>query len=294
MRSARRWLAAGLVSTGMAVLSLPSVAAANGLLDVYQDLAEARLSPAPLVPTAVPRALSPLDRTLSGGPSRRGNGYSLRIVHYAPGGPDAIIALQRGEFKTLAAALRDYTKRLGFHSRSTRVRGKRGYLLTRRLGPTQWWLVWVERGQVYAIGTGTPKKISLKQLRATAEGLEPVEHSYLGSSIDEQYNELGGILVTTQRTVSGHLDWSAQCHTADGFDRAAHAGSADVVLLARRGGSTFSFDVAKLGKPAGWSGTVAGTISESAITLNLHATGTFGDASCDTGPVSLVLDRRSR
>jgi hypothetical protein len=50
--------------------------------------------------------------TLSG--SRRSSGYAWRLVRYSPSGPDAIIAPERGAFKTIAATLR-YDRRLGFH-----------------------------------------------------------------------------------------------------------------------------------------------------------------------------------
>src|SRR5688572_7380172 len=105
-----------------------------------------------LVPTVAPPSLQPLDRTITLGQSRRRSGYGLRLVHYTPEGPDAIVALEGGSFRSVRAALRE-GRRLGFRARRTRVRGRRGHLLTRRLGPRQWSLVWAERGVVYTIGT---------------------------------------------------------------------------------------------------------------------------------------------
>ena len=125
----------------------------------------------PLVPTTVPRSLEPAAQTITASPSRGAGSYAIRIVHYAAGGPDAVIALAGGESKTLKAALRDFGT-FSYRRRATRIRRHRGYVLTRKRGVTERWLLWAEDGGIYSIGTGTPKKVSLKQLRATAEGLE--------------------------------------------------------------------------------------------------------------------------
>jgi hypothetical protein len=47
--------------TAVALLGVPAVAEAS-FLDTYQRLAERRLSPAPLVPTRIPKAFRPIDR----------------------------------------------------------------------------------------------------------------------------------------------------------------------------------------------------------------------------------------
>jgi hypothetical protein len=140
----RGFLWVGLASIAAVALSVLAPASAD-VLSEYQRFAARHLRPAPLVPTAVPGVLSPLARTFTLSGSRSRSGYAWRLVHYSPSGPDAIIALERGAFKTIAATL-CYHRRLGFKSRPTRVRGHRGYLLTRKLGPTQWSLVWMEGG----------------------------------------------------------------------------------------------------------------------------------------------------
>jgi hypothetical protein len=288
MRGFRR---AGLASIATIALSVPASAGAD-VLSGFQRLAARHLRPAPLVPTAVPGSLSPLGRTFTLSGSRSRSGYAWRLVHYSANGPDAIIALERGAFKTVAATLR-YDRRLGFKARPTRVRGHRGYLLTRKLGPTQWSLVWMEGGVVYEMGTGTPKKISVEQLRATASGLDHLERDYVGSHYDANDNELGAVLVTTRHTVSGEVSWSAQCTLPDGSLTTAHAGTADITVL-RRQGNAFSFDIAShLLRPDAWSGTVSGVVGPNAITLNLHASGVFDGSTCDTGPVSLTLDQHA-
>ena len=273
------------VSTALAALSLPAPAGA-GVLDAYQRLAERRLSPAPLVPTAVPRSVSPIDRTVQNGTTRGGRGYSIRLVHYDRNGPDAIIVVNGGEFRTLRAILRDH-RRLGFRApRRTRVRGRRAYLLSRRLGPLTRSLVWVERGVVYSIGSGTPKKVSLANLRSTARGLDRLEREWIGGSSDPESSS-GGIAVTTEHTITADVQFEAKCAAPGSSATTVRAGQARVALMRRRGNS-FAFAVA-----APWTGTVTGTISPSAITLEVRAGATIDGEACDSGPLSLTLDRRA-
>jgi hypothetical protein len=270
------------VSVALAGLSLPAPARAS-VLDTYQRLAARGVSPAPLVPTTVPSTLAPADRTIDAGTTRGGRGYAIRIVHYGPG----------GEFRTLRASLRDH-RRLGFRApRRTRIRGRRGYLLTRRLGPLVRSLVWVEGGVVYSIGSGTPKKVSLAQLRATARGLDRLERDWFGSSSDPDSSS-GASAVTTRRTVTVHVDFEASCAPPGSSATTVRVGQAEVTLM-RRQGNSFSFEIAEHRRGTGeWSGTVTGTIAPSAITLNLRATGTVDGDVCDSGPVTLTLDQRQR
>ena len=280
------------VSVALAGLSLPAPARAS-VLDTYQRLAARGVSPAPLVPTTVPSTLAPADRTIDAGTTRGGRGYAIRMVHYGPEGPDAVIALAGGEFRTLRASLRDH-RRLGFRApRRTRIRGRRGYLLTRRLGPLVRSLVWVEGGVVYSIGSGTPKKVSLAQLRATARGLDRLERDWFGSSSDPDSSS-GASAVTTRRTVTVHVDFEASCAPPGSSATTVRVGQAEVTLM-RRQGNSFSFEIAEHRRGTGeWSGTVTGTIAPSAITLNLRATGTVDGDVCDSGPVTLTLDQRLR
>jgi len=271
-------------------LSAPAAASAD-VLDAYSELALRRLSPAPLVPTTVPRSVTPLDRTIDGSSSRRRSGYGLRMVHYGASRPDAIVVLEGGSFKTMKARFRD-AKRLGFKTRKTRVRGRRGYLLTRHLGPTQRELAWVEGGRVYTLGSGTPRKVSLKQLRTTAAGLEPLGRDYLGGHADPD-NSSEGFAVTTKRTVTTRVSWEAQCVEPGGTYSEIRVGNARATLVPRQG-NAFSFDIAQYRFGSGaWNGTVSGTISSTAIALTIRATATIGGLACDSGVVSIALDRRS-
>jgi hypothetical protein len=268
----------------LVALSAPARSSAD-VLTVYEDLAERRLSPAPLVPTDIPASLAPLDTTIASSPNRRRSGYGLRMARDSGGG-GAVILLEGGTFKTVSGALRD-GRRLGFKARRTRVRGHRGYLLTRHLGPTQWMLVWVEDRRVYTLGTGTPRKVPLKKLRATAADLEQLGSDYMGTHADPDNSSEGHVL-TTEHAVTAWVTWEAPCAAPDGSSAGIRAGSARVTLLPFRA-NAFAFDIAT--DP--WSGTVSGTVAPAAITLTIQANGSFEGFTCDTGPLSITLDRRS-
>ena len=283
----RRTLGSGsVIAVSIALAGLSPAPARAGVVDTYQRLAERGLSPAPLVPTKVPPAVSPVDRTISNGTTRGARGYSLRIVHYGPNGPDAVVVVTGGEFRSMRALLRDHG-RLGFRApRPTRVRGHRGYLLTRRLGPLTRTLAWVERGIVYSIGSGTPRKISLANLRSTARGLDRLERDWIGGSSDPDSSS-GAFAVTTEHTISVDVEFEASCTFSP---RVGQAG----VTLMRRSGNRFAFDIAEHRKGSDpWAGTITGTITPTAITLDIRATGTIDGEACDSGPLTLTLDRRA-
>ena len=270
----------------LAALSLPAASSADVLTE-YQALAKRRLSPAPLVPTAVPRSVAPLDRTIAPSPSRRRKGYGLRMTN---GAQNAVVVLEGGSFKNVKAALRD-GKRLGFKARRTRVRGRRGYLFTRHLGPTQWLLVWVEDGRVYTLGTGTPRKVSLKQLRATAADLEHLGRYYIGAP-DDPDNSSEGEALTTEHAVTARVAWEAQCVAADGSPAGLRVGNARVTML-RHQGNDFTFDIAQHRAGTGaWNGSVSGTVSPTAISLTIRATASIEGMTCDSGQLSFALDRQ--
>ena len=172
------------------------------------------------------------------------------------------------------------------------MRGHRGYLLTRHLGPTQWLLVWVEDRRVYTLGTGTPRRVSLEQLRATAAGLDHLGRDYMGTPADPE-NSSEGHAVTTDRAVTAYVVWEARCVVPGGTATEIRVGQARVTML-RRQGNAFTFDIAqhRVGT-APWSGTVSGTISSTAIALTIQATGSIDGLACDTGVISFPLDRHS-
>jgi hypothetical protein len=279
-------------SCGLAALALlgaPAVAGAD-LLDTYQRLAERRLSPAPLVPTAIPRAFRPIARAPEPGTTIAGRGYAVRLVHQGPEGPDAVIEVSGGEYRTLRALFAE-RRRQGFSSRRMRVRGRRGYVLTRRLGPLNRELAWVERGVVYTVGSGTPRKVSLRSLRSTAAGLDRLERDYFGGAADPD-NSSDALAVTTKRTVTANVSFEAMCTAPGSTEPYPRVGIAEVTLL-RRQGNTFAFDIATNRRSAEpWAGTITGTISPTAITLDVRAIATIEGDQCDTGALTLRLDDR--
>jgi hypothetical protein len=277
--------------TAVALLSVPAAADAD-FIDTYQRLAERRLSPAPLVPTVIPRAFRPIKRSPENGTTIRGRGYAVRLVHQGPAGPDAVIEVSGGEFRTIRALKRE-RRREGYGKvRRTHVRGRRGYLLTRRAGIRTRELAWVERGVIYTIGSGSPRTISLRNLRSTAAGLDRLERDYFGGAADPD-NTSDAIAVTTKRTVTARVSFEATCAPPGSTAVSVRVGTAEVTLL-RRQGDAFSFDIAthRLGS-APWTGTVNGAITPAAITLDVRATGTIDGEVCDTGPLSLTLDGRA-
>jgi hypothetical protein len=143
----------------------------------------------------------------------------------------------------------------------------------------------VERGVVYTLGSGTPRRVSLSELRKMAAGLERVGASYLGSSSDPD-SETSAVAVTTQRTVTLNLDFQANCAAPGSPYPSIRAGSTSVTLLERQGDS-FAFDITR----DGWEGSVTGAVAPSAITLDVRTSGTFDGMSC-SGAETLTLDRR--
>ena len=279
--------------TAVALLGVPAAAEAEDLLGTYQRIAERRLSPAPLVPTAIPRAFRPIERSAEVGTTIGGRGYAVRLVHQGPARPDAVIEVSGGEFRSLRALVRE-ARRQGYGPpRRTRVRGQRGYLLTRRLGTLTRELAWKEGGVVYSLGSGTPRKVSLRSLRSTAAGLDRLERDYFGGAADPE-NSSDATAVTTKTTVTATVSFEATCAAPGSTAVGVRVGRAEVTLL-RRQGDAFTFDIATHRRGSGdWTGTVTGTISPGAITLNVSATATIDGELCDTGPLTLTLDGRFR
>jgi hypothetical protein len=275
------------------VLVVPA-AHADGL-ETLQSLAKRNIKPAPLVPTTAPGILTPLSVTLTTSPALSKHGYALRMVHYTAYGPDAVIALSRGDYKTVRAALHDLTKPQGFTAKRTRIRGKRGYLLTGHHDVREWELLWSEDGRVYEMGTGTPKKISVKKLRATAAGLDHLERDYVGDFYDQNTgNDFGVVIASTQHTVSGNITFGGTCTMANGLPGSPHAGQADFFALRRQGNSfsvPFGSDIIS---PPGWTGSISGTVSPNAIVVNGRVTGSFDGDACDSGPFTVTADQRPK
>jgi hypothetical protein len=265
-----------LIAAAVTLTLAPSADAQT--LDVFDRLARRSLSPAPLVPTTAPRSLRPLSETLTTTGTRAD--YAVRI---ATPDSDAIIALERGIYRSLSAAVRAERKR-GFTASSTRVRGRAARLLTRRNGPTTRILVWVEDRKVYWLGSGTPRKVSLKDLRDTANGLQRLGGYYIGGHTDPN-NSSEGEAATTDRTISTRVSWEANCG-AEGDIRVGNA----FAFMVPRTGTTFTFAIAEHRiLSGGWNGTVTGTIRPGAIDLTVDASAVIDGRTCVSGPVALTL-----
>jgi hypothetical protein len=266
-----------LACAGALVALIAPVSAGASVLDVFERLDGRGLRPAPLVPTTAPPLLRAFDSTLDRSPARGRKAYALRLAHYTSGGPDAIIAIDGGEYRNLRAALHDYR---GDRRRSIRIRGRRGFLLTQRGGEERH-LFWSEGGRVYHLGTGTPRKVSARQLRATAAGLEPLGDYYIGGSSDPNKSSYGRV-ATTRSTLTLYTEFNADCGTTP------YAGQAAVTMVPLHG-STFNFDVARtrLGS-APWTGSVSGTVGADAVTLQYQVSATIDGQSC-SGSETLTL-----
>jgi hypothetical protein len=146
---------------------------------------------------------------------------------------------------------------------------------------------------VYTLGSGTPRKVSLRNLRSTASGLDRLERDYLGGAADPE-NSSEGVAVTTKQTVTARVSFEATCAAPGSTAVSLRVGTAEATLL-RRQGDAFSIDIAahRVSEEP-WTGTITGVISPAAITLDIRATATIDGEVCDTGPLSLTLDDRVR
>lgn len=295
IRIAARGALAGALAAGAAAAAGPAQGAVLPVFTVSEQLITHGVRPAPLVPAYVPPRMAAGGGVIQPGWAQ-GRVYSLRILHGGRGGT-GIIALERcapigparfGTCATLAATRRDFVRR-GFRAAPARVRGRAGYLLTRpRSGGPERWLIWREDGLVHSLGSGTPKLVPLAQLRATATGLDRVQHRYVGGPADPQ-NGSGAVLVSTEGFVAGNVEWEGACAGPDARPR---AGSMDLALVPRHG-DAFQAAIAGEGA-AGWTGTVSGVVGPAGIALEIRASGTFDGVACDTGALTMdlpILDR---
>ena len=284
----RRARIAGGASVVIAVVALSAAPASGDALYTLQRLVKLHLKPAPLVPTKAPALLSDFDRTLSVSPVRRRGAFAWRLVHYTPSGPDAVIAFSRGDEGSLSSALRD---RRGSRYRisNTRVRGKRAYSAIRRIGGRTEVieLLWLEDGAVMSMATGTPRKVALKDLRLTALSLERVVGSYGGSYFmpGSGNTSLDAVLVATTHTITGVIEFGTDNCTFNGRPAAAHGSSVSPTFLPLHG-NAFTTPLT-----SGWSGNAAGTVSRDSVEVHVTGTGSFSEAQCDLGDMSVTATR---
>jgi hypothetical protein len=294
----RLWLGCAGSTAAIALIAFSASAHAQStsVLGPYSVLAERGLTPPPLVFTDGPPRLRPLARTLQLLPERKEGVYALSFAHTTRSGPpNGRVLLVRGTFRSRKRALTAY-RRSGYRRRPTRVRGKAGNLMTRKQGrQVVRSLVWTEDGKVYELGSaGSAKLISLAQLRATADALEPLVGYYRGELQNERGTEIAsGEALLTSSTVTARVDFTANCTDPGSTDGFPNEGRAEVSLL-HRDGDGFTFDVGDTVIPdpnSTWDGTISGTIEGGTTTLDIRATGTTEGASCDSGAEVLTLKR---
>lgn len=278
----------GLAAAVALVVIAPTPA--HAVDDTYREIDERRFSPAPLVPTRVPPSLRPIQRSMGNARVSTPRGYTIRLRREYFSG-DAVIAFSRNAYRSMRAYLREQ-RRAGFRRGRIRIRGRRGYLMTRRVGNDVRELAWIEGGALYTMGTGSTRRVTLSQLRWTAAGVEPLVGAYFtedagtGESPEAQ-------AVLTRRTVSGRFGWRSQCAPEGASQTYVVEGSAEVTLLRRRA-DAFSFDIASnLGEDdeTRWEGTVDGRTSPAGIAVTVRATGAYGGDPCATGAQSYDLTR---
>jgi hypothetical protein len=294
----RLWFGwAGAAAIALIAMSAPAHAQSSLVLGPYASLAERGLTPSPLVFTDGPPRLLPLARTLQLLPERRKGSYALSFAHTTRrGAPDARVLLVRGTFASRKRARAAY-RRAGYRRRATRVRAKAGDLMTRKQRrQVVRSLVWVEDGKVYELGSaGSARLISLAQLRATADALEPIVGHYTGSLENETGTEIAtGEAVVTSTTATLRVDFTATCRDPGSTDGFPNQGRAEANLV-HRDGDSFTFDIGDAVVPdpySSWDGTVSGTIAGETTTLDIRATGRTTDgASCNSGSELLTLRR---
>jgi hypothetical protein len=258
---------------------------------LLRELAEQRLRPAPLVPTTAPRSLSPVGDFVDTFDTSAGYGIVMGAIRR--GRLYALVSLSGGAYPSARVARRTL-REAGFRARSTRIRGRRGYLftITRRARA----LLWSEGGVVYVLTARTLRTVSLRELRATAESLDRLEGYFVGTRPDEDTRNMANSAVAiTTRTVTVEVEFRAPCIYLPTGEPGGSGDGVVTVTLGARQGDSFSFDIApnvdRERSSGPWQGTVSGTVNANGGTVNLRATGNGGDSeqACDTGPVSIPL-----
>jgi hypothetical protein len=260
---------------------------AGGAFDTYQTLGGRRLSPAPLVPVSLPPSLgalatSPLDYA----PEPHG-GYYLSFKNLATDRAHlALLLIKRNAMKSLSAERRTVRSIAGV--RATHVRGHAGLLLTYRFEPLVA-LVWNEDRRLYEVATGTPRTISLGQLRAAAARLEHLLGAFYGhyEAPDRANQEVE--TVVTDNTITIHLGWSAPCvDPSVGYPLTDEGAEVKLWNVPVKAGAfslaPFSVNSAN---PSNWSLSLSGTASPSGGQITFQ---TFADKSsehCAIGPLSI-------
>jgi hypothetical protein len=282
----------------LGLLAVPTAACADDLrFGEYVSLGQLERTPAPLVPIKLPSGLENgqgVGTNLLYG--QRGSVYELAYRHITgietPNQHvDENLVLADHGAVGLAAARRA----LGptFATSPTRVRGRRGYALRQRFSTVRG-LMWAEDGHVYELSTGTPRKVRMGDLRATAASLQHLLGSFVASLSSPGDAEAGGVLaVVADRAVLVNVEWNATCTMPGSEFTAPRSGAVTVGWIPLAGGT---FAQPTFGAPSGgpgppWSGTLTGSATAAGGTVTVGASVTLGSESCSTGTISAPLVR---
>ena len=272
-------VAGACIATG---LLAPAVSHAE-VVDVYVRLAEQKLTPAPLVPASVPRAVQPVGENVR--EIQLAGGYGLSFFKEdADGESIANVIVTGGEIKRLSSEIKTARKARAKVTK-TRVRGHSGYVITTRPPRRALrYIVWRENRVVYAVATETPKMVSLASLKSTAAALEPLGPVFEGNVDDRERDQHGSVIAaTTTGTVSVRAGWSGRCVGPRPIGDEFYNGAAIATWVPRAPDGTFGFDIAgRLHEtPWPWTGNVTGNVAAGAPMAQITAAGVFEQRQCN-------------
>jgi hypothetical protein len=110
---------------------------------------------------------------------------------------------------------------------------------------------------------------------------------------DDLSNQVSASVATTSRTATVEVEFRAPCVLTETGERSGSFDGVAGVTVIPRQDDNFSFDIApnvdRERSSLAWQGTVSGTVSANGATVDLRATGSDAEYTCDTGPVSITL-----
>jgi hypothetical protein len=298
-----RGLAVGALATvGLAL----APAGASGVIDVWHAYADlTTLKPVPLVAMNFPAALGPVGEIeIDNGIEGHGR-YSLLFSHVIPakhpgGRPGLAGNLLLKSFGAVSLAKEARLSKPLYHVSHATVRGHRAVLIKGRHKPTVG-LIWSEGGSLYALGTGTPKTVSVAELQQTATALEhltgqvkgetPPEDGYTGKGLS-----MFSRAVLGERTALVEASWTAECQEIPGNESGPRGFGQTTLALPLGAGGSVSFGPAPVvpedlarSETAAWTVGVAGSLTPGGGQLTESATGTSNGRACTVGPSTFAL-----
>jgi hypothetical protein len=294
------WLAASLAAFAAAPAGASGVIS---VMDAYNDVTPATARTT-LLPMSFPPGLGPIGQIeVEPGAEPRGH-YGLLFNHVIPakhpGGfptTDANLIVH-GYGKTPLAKEARIAKAL-YHVASTTVRGHSGVLIKGKHKPTVG-LIWSEGGQLYSVGTGTPKTVPLADLQRTAAGLDRVTGQLKGETPPETGFSATGFGIQAHVVIGEHAavietGWAGECQPPT-VGESPPWGGAKTTLALPLAGAAVAFGPAPVtleelarGETAAWTLSVAGSVAPAGGQLTERAAGTSDGRACAIGPQTFPL-----